>query len=181
MPTDVPLNLLEEIQNAQTDPGPDRKKIAESELPVDPDAPILRVHLTDSTGYVRVYHIEDKDVRVIPKSVLTSVLQKKLPDGRRAFTTAIPAILPKVGGMFTCRLHISHPDAAQFFERGYHQCDVSALRTEMDVELHLEHKHKSAARWWKGQQTKAEHDQAVETQRMLAEAISLLAKRRAGE
>ena len=105
------------------------------------DAP-MRVSSIDEAAYMWVWNVETGDRSRVNANMLQSQLSKKLEDGRRAFTTVDPQI-PRASGTILCRLHPDAPDRAEWAAMGFPVCRKANLRNELELDLHMKHRHKS--------------------------------------
>ena len=105
------------------------------------DAP-MKISSIDEAAYLWVWNVETGDRSRVNANMLQSQLSKKLEDGRRAFTTVDPRI-PHAGGSVLCRLHADAPDRAEWAAMGFPTCRKANLRNELELDLHMRHRHKS--------------------------------------
>ena len=133
------------------------------------DAP-MRISSIDEAAYLWVWHVETGARSRVNANMLQSQLSKKLEDGRRAFTTVDPQI-PQPKGQVLCRLHEDAPDRAIWAAMGFPTCPAGSLRNEMELDLHMKHRHKSEYGEMMGRAERSEKEEDRMLNRSLLEAL----------
>ena len=133
------------------------------------DAP-MRISSIDEAAYLWVWHVETGARSRVNANMLQSQLSKKLEDGRRAFTTVDPQI-PQAKGTVLCRLHADAPDRAIWAAMGFPTCRKSNLRNEMELDLHMKHRHKSEYGEMSARADRSEREEDRMLNRSLLEAL----------
>jgi len=130
----------------------------------------MRISSIEEAAYLWVWHVETGDRSRVNSNMLQSQLSKKLPDGRRAFTTVDPQI-PQPKGQVLCRLHADAPDRAIWAAMGFPICPAGSLRNEMELDLHMKHRHKSEYGEMLGRADRSEKEEDRMLNRSLLEAL----------
>ena len=133
------------------------------------DAP-MRISSIDEAAYLWVWHVETGARSRVNANMLQSQLSKKLEDGRRAFTTVDPQI-PQPKGQVLCRLHADAPDREIWAAMGFPTCPAGSLRNEMELDLHMKHRHKSEYGEMMGRAERSEKEEDRMLNRSLLEAL----------
>ena len=133
------------------------------------DAP-MRISSIDEAAYLWVWHVETGARSRVNANMLQSQLSKKLEDGRRAFTTVDPQI-PQPKGQVLCRLHADAPDRETWASMGFPTCPAGSLRNEMEVDLHMKHRHKSEYGEMMGRAERSEKEEDRMLNRSLLAAL----------
>lgn len=112
----------------------------DEDLPVD-----IITHSLKSAGYVYVYHTETGEKRVVNRNMLPSILRKTLDNGTRVFSTKpVPnPPHPIVKGKLKCWLHKDGEYRALADKWGFPYCVAGSIKSPMDVESHMRHRHKT--------------------------------------
>jgi hypothetical protein len=128
------------VEDLRTDPRDVLRRIRSGNSEVDAalERPMGIISAQDNK--VTIYHTVDGDSRTIPASHLRRALQKKLPDGRRAFSV-YPTGEP-VKGQVKCYLHPEHPDYPKWRAAGIATvCMSGHFASVVDMEAQMAHKH----------------------------------------
>ena len=130
----------------------------------------MRISSIDEAAYLWVWHVETGARSRVNANMLQSQLSKKLEDGRRAFTTVDPQI-PQPKGQVLCRLHADAPDRETWASMGFPTCPAGSLRNEMELDLHMKHRHKSEYGEIMGRAERSEKEEDRMLNRSLLEAL----------
>jgi len=135
----------------------------------DLDAP-MRVSSIDEAAYRWGWNGQTGSRSRVDANMLQSQLSKKLEDGRRAFTTVDPQI-PQPKGQVLCRLHADAPDRETWATMGFPACSKGNLRNEMELDVHMKHRHKSEYGEMMGRAERSEKEEDRMLNRSLLEAL----------
>jgi hypothetical protein len=133
------------------------------------DAP-MKISSIDEAAYLWVWNVQTGSRSRVNSNMLQSQLSKKLEDGRRAFTTVDPQI-PQPKGQVLCRLHADAPDRETWAAMGFPACRKGNLRNEMELDLHMKHRHKSEYGEMMGRSDRSEKEEDRMLNRSLLEAL----------
>ena len=91
---------------------------------------------------IKVYSTETGDASEILAYMLRKQMEKRLPNGDRAFSLRPTKTVRK--GKITCLFHPLHKDRARLAALGLDHvaCPKSNLRSQFDLRMHLEHRHR---------------------------------------
>jgi len=124
----------------------------------DDSAPMV-VSTISSAGYCWIYDTESAEPSRVNRNMLLTKLKQTRADGSYVFTTVKPSFSPK-RGTFQCLLHTSNPERERYSLLGFGTCPKSNLTSPMQVELHMQHCHKTE--WRTIQQEKVEKEKSEE-------------------
>jgi hypothetical protein len=129
-----------------------------------------------SAGYVYVYDNRTADRSVVNRNMLQQQLEKQRPDGSFVFSTRKPEDIEPVRGTFKCLLHADDPNREKYTQMGLVVCPKDSLRSQYDVSLHMQFRHRREWQSIEGEREQLERERAqvrddnmVETMRLLAD------------
>lgn len=158
------------IEDMRTDPRDVLRRIRTGDTDVDAalERPMGVVSTQDNK--VTIYHMETGDARSIPATHLRKTLEKRLPDGRRAFSIR-PTVTP-VKGNIKCYLHPEHPDNPKLRAAGIiTTCMSGHFISVVDMEAQMAHKHSRDWAKIKELREQERRDEDREFQRSLMQAV----------
>lgn len=149
-------------------------------------APIpMTVLSVTSAGYVRIYDTRTGEESLTNRNMLPSQLKKRRADGSQVFTTVSPKITP-FRGKLVCPLHPSRPERAYYDTLGLPHCPKSNMPNEMQVMLHMQHRHRTEwatideERKRKEREEEREFQRAIISGRVVAQEAGAIEKRFSG-
>jgi hypothetical protein len=129
-----------------------------------------------SAGYVYVYDTRTADRSVVNRNMLQQQLEKRREDGSFVFSTRKPEGIEAARGTFKCLLHVDDPNRERYNQMGLIVCPKDSLRSQYDVSLHMQFRHRREWQTIEGEReeqekerTRARDDSMAETMRLLAE------------
>lgn len=132
-------------------------------------APIVAKVYADA-GVRPIYDVRTGDRSFTSVNMLPAQLRKLGPDGKRMFTHVKPASPPKLGE-HKCLLHADlrteHPEYDAW---GLPVCRKANLTSPLQVEQHMQHRHKVEWQTIKAEKERLEKAEALELQRQIARA-----------
>jgi hypothetical protein len=136
------VDILEQMLESEKAPEPAALAAGEMIQRPDSDGDIASgVADMASAGHRFVYHVVTGEQSVINNNMLAIQLSKKLPDGRRAFTTRAPLQAP-YRGTVCCRLHSTDPQREEFARMGWSECPADHMPSLLQLQLHMKSKHR---------------------------------------
>ena len=171
--TDNKVILEEMIRMAEKvkDPGMQLGDIIQKG---DSETPPMVVSTLVSAGHVFIYDTETAERSIINKNMLTTKLRQTRPDGSPVFTTIKPSFAPRRGHL-KCLLHPSNPNREEYNSLGFGVCRKSNLTSPMQVNLHMQHCHKTE--WRTIQNQKEEKEKQAERELRLALLQTAISKK----
>ena len=130
-----------------------------------------------SAGYVYVYDTRTADRSVINRNMLQQQLEKQRPDGSFVFSTRKPEGIEPVRGTFKCLLHEDDPNRERYTQMGLIVCPKDSLRSQYDVSLHMQYRHRREWQTIEGEREEQERERARVRDDSMAETMRLLADR----
>lgn len=106
------------------------------------NSPPMEVSTMESAGEVFIYDTKTAERSKINRNMLTVKLKQKRADDSFVFTTQQPSFSPK-RGTYKCFLHPSDPNRSKYDSYGFGRCSKSNLTSPMQVELHMQHCHRT--------------------------------------
>ncbi len=95
-----------------------------------------------SAGYVFIYDLRTGDRSVTSRNLLHAQTTKLDSEGHRMFTTVPPKAQP-ARQTYKCLLHPESETRSRYDELGFGTCRKANLRSPLDLELHMRHRHKT--------------------------------------
>ena len=123
------------------------------------DSAKIEVLAVSSAGYCWIYDTQSAEPSRVNRNMLLTKLKQTRADGSYVFTTVKPSFSPK-RGTFQCLLSPSNPERERYSLLGFGTCPKSNLTSPMQVELHMQHCHKTE--WRTIQQEKVEKEKSEE-------------------
>jgi len=164
--------ILAQMEAAERAPEPGTTSVSAIIHSGDDDVPVqMRVNALRSAGYSYVYHTRTGERAVVNRNMMPAQLRKTLPDGSLAFSIVKPAIPPRRGASL-CMLHKDHPRRAEFDLMGLPVCPKGTLVSDVQVELHMQHKHKSSWAAIEKKRERLEKDEDRQLQRAFMQAVT---------
>ena len=161
--------MTEMMADAQDAPQPGADLVGTIVHSGDSDVPAsIGVSRLESAGYVTVYHTETGEPSAVNRNLLPFQLNKRLPSGKRAFTTdrkKAPAVRQ---GKYRCLLHQDRREP-WMDEEVLPTCAKANLTTVHQVRLHMQHRHKTE---WQTIEARRE-EQEREEERAFRKALML--------
>ncbi|MEE8466713.1 MAG: hypothetical protein V3S68_09565 [Dehalococcoidia bacterium] len=158
------VDILEQLLEADAAPEPAALNTKDVIQRPDADGDIASaVSEMASAGHRYVYHVVTGEQSVINNNMLAIQLSKKLPDGRRAFTTRAPLQTP-YRGTVRCRLHPSDPQRDEFARMGWSECPADHMPSLLQLQLHMKSKHRVELATLEAQKVE-DRDNRMETDR----------------
>jgi len=142
-------DIEELFRKMETAPSPTDIAVGDVAFPGTEGVPLkMTISEISDAGWFPVYHTETRDLRIINKNMLPSVLRKTRGDGAPAFTMVKPSEPPKMGHTL-CWLHPEHPKrkVADLLNLG--PCNLqggkakSNIPNEGEAISHMQKKHKT--------------------------------------
>jgi len=130
-------------------------------------APVV-AKVYEDAGVHTIYDVETREPSLTGRNMLPAQLRKLSSDGKRMFTIHRPD-QPPARGAHKCLLH---PDVRkpEYDTWGLPRCRKANLTSPLQVELHMQHRHKTEWASIKREQERLERDEQMQLQRQIAAA-----------
>jgi hypothetical protein len=135
------------FRQMETAPSPTDVQVGDIAFQGNADYPLtMTVSEIQDAGWFPVWHTKDRDIRLINKNMLPSILRKKRQDGLPAFTMTKPKEPPNRGTKL-CWLHPDSPKRAMADALFLGECGIdgakpkSNIPNERQVIRHMQKKH----------------------------------------
>ncbi len=132
-------------------------------------APVV-AKVYEDAGVVRIYDRKTGEPSLTSRNMLPHQIKKLGPDGEAMFTQRAPMTLP-ARGKHKCLLHPDlreeHPEYNTW---GMPLCRKENLTSPLQVELHMQHRHKVEWQTIQRERERARQDEQMELQRQIARA-----------
>lgn len=161
--------LLEEMQRRAV-AAPEPEGLETGEVVSRGETPQVALKAT-SAGYVILYHTETFEPSRINRNQFRAHLQRRLPNGKLAFTADKPAQAPRRGHV-PCWLHASTPERQLYDSLGLATCRKAELRNEFQAERHMIKTHSQEYATIKARLEKLEKEEDRAFQRQMLGAMA---------
>ena len=123
-----------------------------------------------SADYITLWRTDTFEAVPVNRNMLAQCLKKKREDGQPAFTTTRPTQEP-FRGTIKCLLHPSQPNHAEVLALGFKPCRKSNLPSPMQLQLHMEHRHRMEWKTLEASRIEREKREERAFQRQLMTAV----------